>query len=125
MKKLIALLLCLMLTLPALAEKPQTFTIPIDENKGEWAQIFPLNGGMLCRKNDRSYYYLNPEGTVLVPLTAQEPDPHSLEYGTSRFLANNFVEDRASAGIFSADTKMLPCPLRFRRHPFLWRSGRA
>jgi ABC-type glycerol-3-phosphate transport system substrate-binding protein len=112
MKKLIALLLCLMLTLPALAEKPQTFTIPIDENKGEWAQIFPLNGGMLCRKNDRSYYYLNPEGTVLVPLTAQEPDPHSLEYGTSRFQANSFVEDGGkSYGIFSTDTKMFAVPV--------------
>ncbi|HHT15278.1 MAG TPA: extracellular solute-binding protein [Clostridiales bacterium] len=112
MKKLIALLLCLMLTLPTFATEPPSLTIP-SEHEEIWVQTFPFMGGMLCRlDSDKTYYYLNPEGTELRPLTANEPKASDLEEGARYFQFVDIVEDAGkSYAIFTTETNMYVLPL--------------
>jgi hypothetical protein len=113
MKKPIALFLCLMLTLPALAEELQTFTFPIEKNESGWVQVFPLKGGMLCRiDGGRKYFYLNPEGTELIPLKVEEPDPQSLEEGSDNLRFLDLVEDEGkSYALIETRSKMFAVPI--------------
>jgi hypothetical protein len=112
MKKLIALLLCLILTLPAFAGEPQSFTIPT-ENEDVWIQTYPFMGGMLCRVEDgKALYYLNPEGTDLVPLKANEPKGKDLEEGTRYLQFLDIVEDMGkSYAVLTTETSMYVLPL--------------
>ena len=112
MKKFIALLLCLMLTLPTFASEPQSFTIP-SENEEVWAQTYPLMGGMLCRIDaDKAYYYLTPDGTSFTPLKVEEPKASDLEEGARYFAFVDVVEDGGkSYVVLATETNMYVLPL--------------
>ena len=112
MKKPIALLLCLILTLPALAEEPKSFTISSD-SEDAWIQAFPLMGGMLCRvENGESYYFLNPEGTEFRPLSVSEPKASDLEEGARYFQFVSVVGDEGkSYALLSTEGSLFALPI--------------